>query len=140
GDTSTDPSGLRMEILVPPIASDTDSVMARPAVPVKVTDPFCPGVDVVTITDAPPRTIVAETSAGTLYNVNVIPPVFAATGSTRIEYVPETGNVRVSRNAPLGLTPVAASNAAPSRLRTETGEPAEMAWPVLPLGGRRLTA
>jgi hypothetical protein len=61
-----------------------------PAVPVKVTRPFCPARPNDTLVELPPEATVAVTSSE---SVSVAEPVAVPDGSTTIVYVPVVGSV-----------------------------------------------
>ena len=111
------------ELLPPVIATPLTLILMRcPAVPAKVKMPFWPAAVVVTVTGDPPGVIEPVTSGGTSISFNVILPILLPEGSTRIVYVPVTGNAGEDRNPPLVDTEVGTMRLLPSGFRMETAE------------------
>src|ERR671919_582989 len=88
GLSSAEPSGLwidrELQELVRPAPKLTFRDTRWPATPGNVATAFCPGTVVVNVTGAPPGTMVAAASAGTLWRISVAVPVSVPDGSNAI--------------------------------------------------------
>src|SRR2546425_7185668 len=88
------PSGPTIDAVADENVTDVIFTLTRcPALALKVSRPFCPGVVVEIEAGGPPGVIAPPASGGTLYRVNVADPVAAPWGSITIAYCPMVGSV-----------------------------------------------
>ena len=82
------------------VIAEATMLIRCPAVPLKVSAAFCPGTEVVMVTDGPPGVISAVGSGGTSARVRSTSPDSPVNGSTRRLYVPARGSRTASMNLP----------------------------------------